>query len=679
MNSPSLPLLLVLALVAACATPAPATNSSDAHESIGIDLTAIDRAVNPCDDFYRFACGGWLARTEIPPDRPRWNRSFSEIEERNDVVLRKILEDLAAGKAAPTPYGDKLSMFWRACMDEPKIESTADADLARLLKDLDDGVHDVSSLERTVARMHLGVADAAFAFGSQQDFKDATLMIGVADQGGLGLPDRDYYLKPDAKFQDIREKYVAHIQKMLEFAGTPAAEAAKQAQAIMGLETRLATASMPRADRRDPKNIYHRIELAGLEKTAPQFPWKAYLADLGYPGVTAINVTVPGFFETLSKELASTPIADWRVYLRWHVIHALAPTLSKRYVDENFLFFDKTLQGTAEQLPRWKRCVMATDRGLGEALGQPFVRETFGEKGKAETVAMVRQIEAAMNRDLVGLSWMDDPTRQKAFDKLRAIANKIGYPDKWRNYDALEVTDSFVKNRINAAAFETRRELGKIGKPVDRTEWRMTPPTVNAYYSASLDEMVFPAGILQPPFFIRDAVAAVNYGGIGMVMGHELTHGFDDQGRKFDAVGNLVDWWSPDSGREFEKRAACVKEQFDGYTVLGDVHLNGKLTLGENIADLGGIKLAHSGWRAEHPTPAKLGEFADDQLFFLGVGQVWCGKERDDFLRMMVTVNPHSPSEFRVNGPLSNTPAFAQAFGCQAGQKMVRANACTVW
>jgi putative endopeptidase len=663
---------------AAAKKKAPAKTA--AAPSTGIDETAIDKSVNPCDDFYHYACGGWLKRTEIPADRPAWMRGFSEINERNENELKKILEDLASGKSKSTdPYADKVGAYYAACMDEAKVEATSDAELATLLKQVDTDVKDVPSLAKKVAQLHLSVGEPVFRFGSQQDFKDASQVIAYADQGGLGLPDRDYYLKNEGKFKEIRDKYQVHIRTMLKLAGASDVDATKQAQTILAIETKLAQASMSKVERRDPKKVYHRIELAGLEKTAPKFPWKTYLAELGSSGVTQINVAVPEFFTALSTMLEKTPIEDWKVYLRWHTLHGVAPVLSKKYVDENFEFYQKTLTGVDKQLPRWKRCVAATDRALGEALGQPFVRATFGAEGKTESQKMVKAIEDAMEKNLTGLSLMDDATRKQAFDKLHAIVNKIGYPDKWRNYDTLEVSrDSLLTNLQRANAFESKRELAKVGKPVDRNEWQMTPPTVNAYYDPSLNEMVFPAGILQTPFFNKAAHPAVNYGAAGMVMGHELTHGFDDEGRQFDAKGNLREWWSPKVGQEFEKRAACVVEQYDNYTVL-DLKLNGKLTLGENIADLGGLKMAHAAYVAQRKGPEKVGNFTDDQLFFLGTAQAWCGNRRDALARMRVTVDPHSPPEYRVNGPMSNLTEFADAFQCKPDSKMVRKNQCVIW
>jgi endothelin-converting enzyme/putative endopeptidase len=469
---------------------------------------------------------------------------------------------------------------------------------------------------------------------------------------------------------------------MLTLAGEKPEQAKKDADTVLKIETQLAQASMSRVDRRDPNKIYHRIELAGIEKAAPKWNWKTYLKEMGVPEVTQINVTSPEYFAALNKMLTSVPVAEWRAYLRWHLVHNVAPALSKAFVDENFAFYGKTLSGTAELEPRWKRCTKAVDRLMGEALGKAFVEKTFGAEGKERTQKMVREIEASMSADLDGLKWFDDATRTQAHEKLTAIANKIGYPEKWRNYDALEIQpNSYLVNAMRAEEFETKRQLAKIGKPLDRTEWGMTPPTVNAYYDPSMNEMVFPAGILQPPFFNKAAVRPVNYGAIGMVMGHELTHGFDDEGRQFDAKGNLRDWWTGPVGKEFETRAQCVVDQFNGYVSVDDLHLNGKLVLGENIADLGGLKLAHAAYVTARGSkePQKIGKWTDEQLFFLGAAQSWCTKRRPEMARMRVTTDPHSPPQFRIDGPLSNLPEFASAFQCKAGDKMVRKNQCTIW
>lgn len=685
-------LLATLAIATGChhqeaARPAPQVASAPAPEpppppspeSLGIDETAIDAAVNPCDDFYLYACGKWLAKTEIPADKSQWSRSFTVIQERNEAELRELLEAAAKG-GSHDKYSDKLGALYATCMDEAAVEKAAPAELKQRLARID-GIKDLRGFEKEVARIHLSIGHPIFSVGEEQDFKNAAQVIGVLDQGGLGLPDRDYYLQGTGKFPELRKQYQAHVEKMLALAGEPAAKASKDAAAILKLETDLAGASMSRVDRRDPNKIYHRLDLPGIEKTAPRWNWKAYLSELGAPGVTELNVRSPEFFVALDKHLKSTPLPVWKAYLRWHVIHAAAPALSKAFVDEDFAFYGKTLNGTAELEPRWKRCTQTVDHLMGEALGKTFVEKTFGSDGKERTLAMVREVEAVMSANLDTLSWFDDATRTEARAKLTALANKIGYPDQWRNYDQLEIDRaSFLGNVERARAFEMHRELGKIGKPVDRGEWEMTPPTVNAYYEPSMNEMVFPAGILQPPFYNKAAFRAVNYGAIGMVMGHELTHGFDDEGRQFDAKGNLRDWWSPPVNKEFETRAACVVDQYNGYVAVDDLHLNGKLTLGENIADLGGLKLAHAAYVKARGGPVQtIGKYTDEQLFFLGTAQSWCTKRRDENARMRVTVDPHSPAQWRVDGPLSNLPEFAAAFHCKAGDKMVREKQCVIW
>lgn len=683
-------LLLAVVVVAGChqeaAKPAaPVANAAPpeapaAPVDTGLDETAIDQSVNPCDDFYQYACGGWMKRTEIPADKAVWYRGFSVIEERNEKELHELLESASKGQLQ-TQYADKIGALYGSCMDEAAIESTAPNELRQQLKRVDI-VRDLSSLEKAVAHIHLGIGNPMFELGQQQDFKNATDVIASLDQSGLGLPDRDYYLSTTGKMPELRKAYQAHVEKMMTLAGEKPEQAKKDAETVMKIETALAQASMSRVDRRDPNKINHRLDLAGIEKTMPKWNWKAYLKDMGVPEVTKINVLSPDFFAAVNKMLTTTPLADWKTYLRWHVVHNSAPALSKAFVDENFAFYGKTLSGTAELEPRWKRCTKAVDRMLGEALGRAFVEKTFGAEGKERTQTMVREIEAAMGGDLDGLKWFDDATRAQAHEKLAAIVNKIGYPDQWRNYDALDITrDSYLTNAVRADEFETHRQLAKIGKPVDRGEWIMTPPTVNAYYEPSLNEMVFPAGILQPPFYNRAAVKPVNYGAIGMVMGHELTHGFDDQGRQFDAKGNLRDWWTAPVGKEFEARAQCVVDQYNGYVAVDDLHLNGKLTLGENIADLGGLKLAHAAYVKGRGGAAaqKIGKWSDDQLFFLGTAQAWCMNIRAENARMRVTVDPHSPARYRVDGPLSNLPEFAGAFQCKPGDKMVRKTQCTVW
>ena len=649
--------------IAEAQTPAP-----------GIDLAILDRAVSPCDDFYRFACGKWLDQTPIPPDRPLWGRSFSEILERNQVVLKGIVEKDARGEAdAADPYAQKVGDFYATCMDEEKAEMASLATLREELKAID-GIADAKSLAREVGEMQRGGARPYFNFFSRQDAKDATQVIGGIDQGGLGLPDRDYYFKDDKKSADLRALYVDHVAKMLELIGTP--EAPLQAKKIMELETQLAKASMDRVSRRDPDKTYHRLDRKGLVQVTPTFDWAEYFATVGAPDVQPINVSAPDFFNELNRVVSDFPTA--RSYLRFRAVEAAADTLGKAFVDERFRF-TRALTGAKQILPRWKRCVALTDRALGEALGRTFVTTTVGAEGKAMAREMISGIEKAFEENLATLDWMDEAAKKASLYKLHKIDNKVAYPEKWRDYSKVAIGKaSLLRNLRAAAEFETARDLARIGKPVDRGEWRMTPPTVNAYYSPSLNEMVFPAGIMQLPFFSPEAPVPSNYGGLGMVMGHELTHGFDDQGRKFDGDGNLHEWWSPAVNKAFVERAECVAKQYDGYLAVEDVHLNGHLTLGENIGDIGGLKMMLSALHARGAQP-DVGGFNAEQQAFIAFGQVWCTNYRPEAARTQALTNPHSTGQWRVNGPVSDTPDFARAFSCKAGSPMAPVNHCTVW
>jgi putative endopeptidase len=645
-----------------------------------IDESALDKAIDPCEDFYEFACGGWIKKTEIPPDRPAWSRGFYEIDERNEKFLREILEKFAAGGDDPQDKDvKKLGDYYAACMDESKAENESMQTLEGLLKSIDT-LKNVKQLPEKLAELHLQGSNAFFNFSSFQDFRDSTQMISAADQGGLGLPDRDYYLKNEGKMPEVRKLYREHVTNMLKLLGVPAAKATKQADTILKFETSLAKASMSRVDRRDPMKIYHRMMRADLQKMTPRFAWTTYLDKLGYSDVQAINVLVPGFFTSLNQMFGSAKTDDIRTYLKWHLLEAATSTLGKKFVDERFRFTSKALNGTKELPPRWKRCVSATSGAMGEPLGRHFVTMTYGEAGKLESQKIVRNIEAAFEGDLKDVAWMDDNTRKEAAEKLHKLVNQIGYPDKWRNFGGLEVSrESYLKNALAAAVFNNQYDLNKIGKPADRTEWDMSPQTVNAYYSAENNKMVFPAGILQTPFFNVHSSLPANYGAMGMVVGHELTHGFDDEGKQFDANGNLRNWWTPNVEKEFNSRTDCLVKQYEGYVPLENLHLNGKLTLGENIADQGGIRLAYAAMKTAQPKVAPVAGFNEDQQFFIGFAQSWCSKERPELARMKVTVDPHSPAHYRVIGPLSNFPKFADAFRCKAGSKMVRQNACTVW
>ncbi len=680
---------LCLGILGGCKTASTPTQARTAQAPAGpgIDPSLFDASVKPCDDFYTYACGGWIAKTVLPPDKPRWTRSFTDIEERNLELLRDIAEQQAAGKIDPADrYAGKVGDFWAACMDADGVEERGTSDLKAAWARID-GVNDVASLARQVAYLHKEGLFPIFQIQSDQDAKDARQVIGVVEQGGLSLPDRDYYLKEDPKTAAIQRSYQAHVARMFELAGEPAGRAAEDAKAIHGLERSMAEAQWSRVELRDPQRTYNRIDLPGLEKAAPRFPWKAYLEALGHGDVSAFSTTTPKYLARLNELLDRTAPETWRAYLKWRLLSGMARerALPRAFSEERFAFQSKNFTGTKELEPRWKHCVRVTEEGLGEAIGQAYVRRYFGADGKQKTNKLVSDVEGAMGRDIDASSFMDDATRQQAREKLHRINNKIGYPDSWRNYDALQVDrGSFFKSVLAANAFEVNRDLNKIGKPLDRNEWHMVPPQVNAYYDPAMNEMVFPAGILQPPFFTRGAPDAVNYGAIGMVVGHELTHGFDDEGRQFDATGNLRDWWTRSVAQEFDRRAECVANQYDGYTVVDDVRLNGRLTLGENIADLGGIKLAFSAYqasRAGKPAEASVAGFTPEQAFFISYAQSWCTAIRPEFARMLAQTDAHAAPRWRVDGPLSNLPEFQKAFGCSAGSAMVRGGEkrCAIW
>ena len=665
--------------------PRPPASAADVPAKVpGFDPTAIDRGTPACTDFYQFACGGWLSRNPVPPDRARWDR-FAELAERNQTVLRGILEKVSTADAGRDPVDQKIGDQYAACMDEAAIEAKG---IAALKPELDRiaGLGSKARLPSALAHLHEGGVDAAFRFGSVPDFKDANSVIAGTDQGGLGLPDRDYYVKEDAKSVELRAKYLAHVQKMLELSGEPAPAAAADARAVMDLETALARASLERVKRRDPANIYHKMKVAELQALTPAFDWTAYLAAAAGPPVTELNVTVPDFYKAFNAQLDSAPLDAWKAHLRWHLLHENANLLPAAFVNENFAFYGQVLTGAKELRPRWKRCVALVDSEMGEALGRRYVEATFGAEGKARTSKMVAALEAALEQDLKTLPWMTDATKTQALGKLHAIANKIGYPDRWRDYSSLRIArGDALGNELRAEEFEVRRDLAKIGETLDRSEWSMSPPTVNAYYSSLQNNINFPAGILQPPFYDNAMDDAVNFGGIGAVIGHELTHGFDDQGRKFAANGDLSDWWTAEDAKEFEKRAGCIADEYSGFTVAGDVHLNGKLTLGENTADNGGVRIAYMALlqtladAAKKPGPGLIDGFTPEQRFFLGFGQVWCQNETEESARLRANVDPHSPGRYRVNGVVANMPEFQQAFGCKAGDAMVRENACRVW
>jgi len=649
----------------------------------GVDLEILDKTCKPCADFYHFAGGGWLAKNPVPDAYPNWGR-FNELAERNRELLHRILESSAAkAHAAPGSNEQKIGDFYASCMDEKKIDADGakplNPELARI-----NAIQSSPELQVEVARLQGMGVSALFDFGSTQDAKDSTQVIGGADQGGLGLPDRDYYTKTDDKSKQIRDQYREHVSRMLGLLGDNSAKASSEASAILQLETKLAEASLTQVERRDPEKTYHKMNRSELQSLTRSWLWSNYFQDIGFAKIEAVDVAAPKFFEEVSKQLTETSIENWKAYLRWHLLNSAAPWLSKPLVEEDFDFKGRTLQGTKELLPRWKRCVTATDHQLGEALGQIYAEKYFPPQAKVRALEMVNQLAAALRDDLQTLSWMGPATRQQALDKLSTFARKIGYPDKWRDYSAFAVDRGpYALNVMRGAQFEFRRDLNKIGKPVDRAQWDMTPPTVNAYYDPEMNEIVFPAGILQPPFFDPNADDASNYGAMGAVIGHEMTHGFDDEGRKFDAKGNLRDWWTPEDEKNFTARADCIEKQFDGYKVQDDIHENGKLVLGESIADLGGLNLAY---RALHKTlegkkTPPVNGLTPDQRFFLSYAQIWASNDRPEFEQLMVNTNPHPLARFRAIAAPSNMSEFARAFNCTEGDAMARPSAvrCQIW
>jgi len=648
----------------------------------GINPAYMNTKISACVDFNQYANGGWTASHPIPPEFPSYG-TFRELADRNDDALHQILETAASKTNSPAGSDEqKIGDFYASCMDTEQVEREGAKPLQpefdRIAK-----IHDPASLREEVARLQGYGANVLFRFSSQQDRKDSTQVIAGASQGGMGLPDRDYYFREDEKYQKIRDAYVKHIAAMLVLLGDDATQAAAEAQTVMGLETKLAQSAMGRIELRDPDATYHKMGMGELQGLTPNLSWPAYFTDLGYPKVDQVNVGQPKFFSALNDLLASVPQDDWKTYLRFHLLSAAAPTLSDKFVQEDFNFHSRTLQGTEKLLPRWKRCVEATDRRLGFALGKQYVQKEFPPEAKARADKMVHFLIEALREDIQTLPWMGPETKKAALAKLDAFTPKIGYPDKWRDYSAYSVDRGpYVENVLRGDVFEFHRLLNKIGKPVDRTEWGMTPPTVNAYYNSSMNEIVFPAGILQPPFFDPKADDASNYGGIGAVIGHEMTHGFDDQGRKFDAHGNRTDWWTPEDLKNFQERAACVEKQFDGYVAIDDIHEKGKLVLGESIADLGGLTIAYKAYQKSlegNPRPADFDGFTPEQRFFLSFAQIWAGNDRPEFIRLQVNTNPHPLHNFRAIGAPSNMPAFQQAFGCRAGDPMVREERCAIW
>jgi endothelin-converting enzyme/putative endopeptidase len=655
--------------------------SAWAQSGSGFSTANMDMTANPCVDFYQYACGTWMANNPIPADQSSWN-TFNVLADRNRSVLRAILDKAAVNDPKRSPVEQKIGDFYGSCMDEPAIDKLGLTPLEPELKRIG-AIASKGDVLAELIRLHRIGVGAFFEFSSEPDAKNSMQMIAGADQGGLGLPDRDYYLRQDPKSVKLRQEYVTHIQKLLVLAGESPAQAAAGAQTVMRIETALAKASLDIVSRRDPNRVYHKMSVKALVALAPSVDWPKYFSGVGAPSFTDLDVSVPDFFKGLNAVFSQSTVADLKTYLRWQLLHSEARMLSKPFVDENFHFYGTSLSGVPELRARWKRCVDATDANLGFALGQKYVELEFPPDAKARVLGMVQEIEAMLGQDIQSLNWMTPATKQQALIKLRAVTGKIGYPNKWRDYSSVRIVrGDYLGDDERATEFEVQRQLSKIGTPVDRNEWGMTPPTVNAYYDPQHNDINFPAGILQPPFFNNRLDAAVNYGAIGSVMGHELTHGFDDEGRQFDAEGNLRDWWTPEDAKEFEKRADCFIKEYSAFTPVDDVHLNGKLTLGENAADNGGVHLAFMALMKSlegKPQPPKIDGFTPQQRFFLAWGQAWCENVRPARSRMLAQTDPHSPGRDRVNGVLGNMPEFGEAFACHAGQPMIHAPACRVW
>lgn len=682
--------LVIFSLLFSCAAIAQNSSSSEPvlPYSPSLDLTSMDKSVDPCVDFYHYSCGGWQKKNPIPPDQTSWS-VYGKLYEDNLSFLRGMLEQAAKPSSRRSAVEQKTGDFYAACVNEAAVEKQG---LAPVQPELDAiaKVKSVKDLTPLVARLQFTYRQYSynspmlFAAGSNQDPDNSEQVIADVDQGGLGLPDRDYYTKTDAKSKETRERYLQHVQKVLELAGDSPDAAKKNADTILRIETMLAQASLTRVDRRDPHKLVHKMKVADLAQLAPNIDWPAYYRELEYPQFDILNVVAPEFIKQMNALLGSEPVENWKTYFRFHVVDTSAPYLSSKFSEENFEFYRKYLRGAKEMQPRWKRCVEYTDYSLGEALGQVYVAKVFSPELKQSTLDMVLRIETAMGERIRALDWMTPETKQQALTKLAGIRNKIGYPDKWRDYSSVMITpDDFAGNVQRAHQFESRRDINKIGKPVDHGEWDISAPTVDAYYNPQMNDINFPAGVLQPPLYDTKMDDAPNYGNTGGTIGHELTHGFDDEGSQFDAHGNLKDWWTKEDRKKFDARTQCVDDQYSAYVAVEDVHVNGKLTLGENVADLGGEILAYMAWQDKtkdmHLQPVD--GLTPEQRFFTGFAQWDCANERPEDLRVRAMTDPHSPAQYRINGVVVDMPEFQKAFQCKAGQPMAAPadKICKVW
>ncbi|MGA2966175.1 MAG: M13 family metallopeptidase [Terriglobales bacterium] len=658
------------------AKPEAAKPPADVRFSIGM----LDKSIDPCNDFYTYACGRWLAKNPIPADRSSWGR-FDELEQRGEYIVRDILEKAAVERAGRNANEQKIGDYYASCMDETAIEKAG-------AKPLEQHLHSIAAipskedLPKEIVRLHREGVNVLFNFDSGSDFKNASEIIAQVDQGGLGMPDRDYYFKDDEKSVELRKKYVAHVARMFALLGDDEAKAAAEAKVVMEIETGLAKGALDQTGRRDPQNVYHKLTTKDLAALSPAFNWNMYFEGVGAPQFDALNVAEPEFVKNMQAVVRAHSLEEWKIYLRWHAIHDSVQALPAAFVNENFDFFGKTMRGAKELRPRWKRCVGYANEDLGDLVGQVYVEQTFGAEGKERTQAMVGALEKALGADIKSAPWMGAETKTQALVKLQAISNRIGYTDKWRDYSGLQIArGDALGNSQRANQNDMQRRLNKIGKPLDKRDWDYPPMTVNANYDPTQNNITFPAGILQPPFYDNHADDAMNFGGIGAVIGHELTHGFDDEGSQFDAEGNLRDWWTADDKKQFEERTGCIRDQYANFVAVDDLKLNGKLTLGENTADNGGLRIAYMALLSTFggKEPAPIDGLSAEQRFFLGWANVWCESRTDALTRMSVAMNPHSPSKYRVNGTISNMPEFREAYHCPATAPMVNQNACRVW